>query len=392
MKSNLVIISTLINICLPIINNCVMFRSFGGQYNDNPKYISQKLHEKYPDIKIVWAIKDGKPEDFPEYVKLVNINSWDYIKYISRAEVVVDNYSGCRSYFATSKNILKRMAFSLVSYRRKKQLNVSTWHGTPLKHIAMDEPHYKKMAFCKPYLCANIIMSGNQLTSDAFKTALKWNGELSDYGMPRNDILFLPKDNKRKEKLGLPIDKKIILFAPTYRNDIDMSGISQLKSLEIDNLLDSLNKKFGGEWILVFRAHNLVMKEIEKSRGLFDSRIVNGNTHPDMAEYLSVTDVLLTDYSSSMFDFMFTNRPCFLLTPDLYEYKNNERGFYFDMDKLPFTFASTPAELIENIDKFDSDFYLNESERFLDFIKNYESGQASENIVEYIHDFMNRSK
>ncbi len=393
MGSNVLnITATLTELCLPILKGRVLFRSFGGQYNDNPKYISEELHRRYPEIKIIWAIRDGKPSEFPEYAELCEIGSREYLKFAARAEVVVDNYSGCRSNISTSKDPIKKMLFSLVGRKRRSQLNISTWHGTPLKSIAMDEPGYKRAEFCRAYLCADLLMSGNRLTADAYKTALGWQGEVTKYGMPRNDILFLPKNDKVKEKLGLPTDKRVILFAPTYRNSLEMSGIMQLKNLDMDRLLDTLKRKFGGEWVFVFRAHNLVMKEIEGSRELFDERIINGNAHPDMAEYLSVADLLLTDYSSSMFDFMITGRPCFLLTPDLYDYKNNERGFYFDMEKLPFSFSDTQEELLESISRFDGEEYKRASDEFLRFLGDCESGHASENIVEYIHGFMTSSK
>jgi CDP-glycerol glycerophosphotransferase len=194
-----------------------------------------------------------------------------------------------------------------------------------------------------------VLISGCDLTSEAYKSAFGWRREILSVGTPRNDILFLGNASKVKEKLGLPKAKKVLLFAPTFRNDVFMSGAYQLCELDISRLLFELGERFGGEWCFVFRSHNLVMKEIE-ARGVFDKNdIINGNEHDDMAEYLLVSDALLADYSSSMFDFMLTGKPVFLYTPDLENYKNSERGFYFDIEETPFSIGRTSDGVLENI-------------------------------------------
>ena len=104
-------IKTIFNLYRPIIKNTVLFRSFYGQYNDNPKYISEELHKRAPDVNIYWAIRDGNKEDFPSYVKLVELDGDEYIRLISRAEAVVDNYTGARTSFVESNNIVKRIIF-----------------------------------------------------------------------------------------------------------------------------------------------------------------------------------------------------------------------------------------------------------------------------------------
>ncbi len=391
MKSVKAQLVMLFNMLLPIKKNTVLFRSFFGQYNDNPKYISEELHRRFPNVKIIWAIQDGKEREFPPYVELVELGSEKYIQYTARAHAVVDNYSGCRSSILTEKSFLTRALVAFKSRKRKKQLNISTWHGTPLKHIAMDEPAYKQKEFVKAYLNTNILIAGNTLTADAFTTALSWKQPIMMCGTPRNDILFDSNDdtiNKLKIKAGVPTDKKVILFAPTFRNDLLLSGISQVKEMELDRLFASLRNKFGGDWVFIFRSHNLVMNEIEKNNADFDSRIINGNLNPDMAEYLAITDVLITDYSSSMFDFMLTGKPCFLLTPDLENYRNSERGFYFDIEKVPFGFSMNFDELINDIQAFDNTAYGTRITAFLDWLGNVENGTASCEIVNKIGDFM----
>ncbi len=384
-------LSMLVNMLLPIKKGTVLFRSFFGQYNDNPKYISEELHRQYPDLNIVWAIRDGKSEEFPSYVKTVELNSKKYSYYCARAQIVVDNYSGCRSSFVTKKSPLKELLVKFRVRKRKNQLNISTWHGTPLKHIAMDEPMYRE-SYAKPYLNTDILIAGNEVTAKAYKTALCWEKPVMMCGTPRNDILFNFDSDTLKKKLGLPSDKKIVLFAPTYRSDVYMSGIVQIKQMELDRLFSALSERFGGEWAFIFRSHNMVMEAVENSRKAFDARIINGNLNPDMAEYLAVSDVLITDYSSSMFDFMLKKQPCFLLTPDLDNYRNSERGFYFDIESTPFSFSENFEDLIQNICEFDAADYDKKSMEFLDRIGNTEQGTASKSIVKEISDFMGLNK
>ena len=382
MRNFIFIFYTLIQLHLPIFKNTAFFKSFNGQYNDNPKYISEALHQKHPHIKIVWAIRDGKRENFPNYVKIVRLYSKEYAKYIARSQIVIDNYTGCRSNFIIKNNLIKRILFKLLSKHRKGQFNLSTWHGTTLKHISLDEPKFKNAKFCKGYFNTDLLIAGCDLTANAFKTAFSWDKEILMCGTPRNDILFKNCEKELKKKLHLPIDKKIVMFAPTFRDNIEMSGLQQLKNIDIDKLLSVLKDKFNGDWCFVFRSHSLVMSAIQKGSLQLNSDIINGNAYEDMAEYLSCTDILITDYSSSMFDYMLTRKPCFLYTPDLFNYKNSERGFYFDIEKTPFDIAQTDYELINNIANFDFKHYRKKVEDFLIYIGNVETGKSTDCIVE----------
>ncbi len=378
-------IHTLTQLCLPIIKDTVLFRSFMGQYNDNPKYISEKLHERHPEINIVWAIgKNVDASTFPEYVKTVSLGSAEFAKYTARAEVVVDNYSGTRTNFLTENSIVKRIIFSLVARKRKGQFNLSTWHGTPLKHISLDEPTYKNAKFVRIYCNSDMLMSGCELTSTAYKTAFQWDKPILMKGTPRNDLMFSRDSDAIKRKLGLPTDKKVVMFAPTFRESIEMSGVYQMNEIDTDRLFSALSKKFGGEWCFVFRSHNLVMSKIRDEHSEIISNVINGNEFPDMAEYLACTDLLITDYSSSMFDYSLSGRPCLLYAPDLDNYKNVERGFYIGVDKLPYPLSESFDGLIESINSFDSESYYKKVHEFLKSIGNIEFGGASDAAADEI--------
>lgn len=374
---------------LPIIRRTIFFQSFGGQYNDNPKYISEKLHELEPAIEIVWAVSDkSKCNDLPEYVKRVEIDSSEYVKYSCRSQVIVENMNGIRGFIS-----VKPLPFLISLITSKRQLNISTWHGTPLKHIGLDIPDMKQYKYM--YTSANYISAGCEYTMEKFQKAF-YPAKIKMNGSPRNDILVNFSEEKRenlKKRLGIPLNKKVLLFAPTFRESVYESGIHQIKKLDFNKLSEALVKKFGGDWCFVFRAHHEVMKEINIYE-LYDKfgnqSFIDGNQHDDMAEYLVVSDVLLTDYSSCMFDYMLTKRPVFLLTLDKFHYCNDERGLYFPMNELPFPCAIDVDALYQNIVEYDVKTFPDKIELFLNKIGNREDGKASERIAMEILDFMTK--
>ena len=380
---------------IPKIKKCVYFCSFEGMYNDNPKAISKKFHETAPDIPIYWAVSDKCKELLPDYIHKVRYGTVYCWALAACARVVVDNYVGMRFYIVSVTNIKDRLQ-NLFCRKRKQQFCVSTWHGTPLKKIGIDAlTGDKKNMVC--HSCTDYVVVGCEYTRDRLVDAYRNCVLVRMYGTPRNDILFNCSINSSylKKKLSLPINKKIVLFAPTFRSDVAMSGILQMSTIQFDKLFDVLERKFGGEWAFVARVHHAVMQEInteELSQKYGRERIIDGNLGDDMAEYLACTNVLITDYSGSMFDFALTKRPCFLFSPDREHYENVERGFYLDYDSLPFPKSCTAEELVKNIASFDKIRYGQEIEKFLEDIGNVEDGHASERVVADILHFMETGK
>ena len=363
---------------IPIKNNTVFFDSFLGQYNDNPKYVSEELHSLKSDIKIVWSISEKNHESIPDYIQKVKYASNEYYDYAMNSAVVVDNHMGIRTFG------FRRTNFSLLRWilKRPKQLAIATWHGTPLKKIGKDQIHRTVKAYMTSI---DYCVYGCDIARDAIGEAFFIKEKMRPYGTPRNDILInnIQQSNSAhiKEKLGIPKDKSIVLFAPTFRNSIEMSGVSQINELNIEILLAELKKKFDNDFIFVFRAHHTVQEKVKKSEIMAADFFIDGNLGEDMAEYLLCTDVLITDYSSSMFDFALTKKPCFLYVPDLGDYFSKERGTYFPIEQLPFPYSTTADGIIENIRSFNSDLYTDKIEQFLVTINNVERGQASQLIA-----------
>lgn len=377
------VLDTLVQLHLPIYKNTVLFQSFYGQYNDNPKYISEELHRRFPDVKIVWVCGDSGADSFPPYAKLVRLGSREYARYIARACAVVDNYSGLRTNFVTSRYSIRRLLFRWMSVHRKGQFCLSTGHGTPLKRISLDEPQYQKFPFVQAYINTDVMIAGDRISVSGWRSGLRWNGEIAEYGTPRNDLLLHGDRQTVRRRLGLPADRKIVLYAPTFRESADMSGLFQLEQLDIQALLETLGERFGGQWSFVFRAHNEVMKAV-RGRIPAEKRacILDGNEHEDMAEYLLCCDALITDYSSCMIDYALTGRPCFLYAPDVEEYGTVERGFFYDIRRLPFPLSTAPEGLLAGIRAFEPESYQKGLSAMQEEMGSFERGNAAERVVD----------
>lgn len=351
----------------PVKQNRILFTSFGGHYSDSPKAISMALHTLRPDLEQVWLVKKQYAADLPAYVVAADADDPKAdAHYRATARAVVDNVYGLRESYLTSASPARRIKFRLETFLKTKnsQQVFTTWHGTPLKCMGRDQVGSSILDFS----CPNTTMlMGNRYTLDIMRHLTFGKIPMELTGTPRNDALCVPTRADLKARLGLPEGKRIVLFAPTFRSDSDgigqtnihRSGLDQLNSMDFDRLFAALSEKFGGQWAMVCRFHYHVESQVDWA-GLerrYPGQILNGNLHDDMAEYLACTDLLLTDASSSMYDFALTGRPCLLFFPDMEHYASKERGFYTPIDALPFPCAVAFEDLLEQIRCFDQPSY-----------------------------------
>lgn len=364
-------------------SNRVFFNSFSGQYNDNPKYVSIKLFEAHPEFKQYWYIsKKSASNDIPPYVTVLKKRNFRFFLIKNSCRFIVENSAGFYLFYSNKKHDFKKKLIN------KKQFDISTWHGYPFKNIGAAEAENKLWTADTVYTSSNIMLSGSKNLTKLFEKCYLGKLSVVEFGSPRNDLLFI--DDKKvvpslKTKLGLPLNKKIILYAPTYRDNPNDSGIVQLSNINLDILLSTLSIKFGGEWVFVFRVHNMVLLSLkEKCVDLYGSRVFSGNLFDDMAEYLKVSDVLLTDYSGCIFDVMLTDKPCFLYAHDRERYFNSERGVQVDFNLLPYSFCDTFCELINSINKFNPKQNRQRRIQYLRNIGSVEDGHASQRVVDLI--------
>lgn len=370
-----------------------VFTSFEGHYNDNPRYVSEAMRKIAPDKEIVWLVSKERLSLLPEGVRGVEYGTLKAARMRGSAEALVDNVYGERSCWMYGEQLSPKQKLTCFLQRKKGQRVYSTFHGTPLKKIGRDQIGNTLYGLVCP---ETTMLLGNRFSAEVMERVTFGQVHIVPVGSPRNDPLFLGDGERMaiREELGLPADRKILLYAPTFRNDgkdvegknVRRSGIEQLESLDPERLFRVLAERFGGEWTMVCRFHYHV-ESLVNWDGLekkYPGKFINGNRCDDMAGYLTCADVLLTDASSSMYDFALTGRPCFLFFPDYEHYRDAERGFYRDPEQLPFPLCRTFDSLTEAISGFDGTCYAEGVRELLDSLGNVDHGRSAEAVAEYI--------
>ena len=357
--------------CFPIRNNKIFLYSYyGSQYGCSPKYISEYLVNNYPNkYDIVWAFNDIDSKKYIEGIRKVKIMSLWYFYELCTSKVIITN-------FRTTELFKKR----------KNQYYIQTWHSSlRLKQIEKDAEntlplHYIEMAK-RDSEKLDLLMSGCKFSTDIFKRAFWYEGEIFEHGTPRNDLLFEKTDkinNKIKDKLKIDRNKKIVLYAPTFRKDNDLT----VYNLDYSRLISKLSEKFGGEWIFLVKLHpHLISKSKELVCG---NNVLDVTTYDDIQELLGVADILVSDYSSLIFDFVLTERPCFLYIPDLDKYIESDRRLYFDINELPFISVKNNNEFVKEIDSFNQIKYKKNLDKFNSKIGSFENGQCCKELEKKI--------
>lgn len=365
---------------LPIKNDTILYESFlGKNYSDSPKSIFKYLIENdHRDWKHVWILNNKEiienEEEFKnKNVKIIKRFGWKYFYYVT-----------------ISKYFVLNMRQPKWLYKKDDQVILSTWHGTPLKRLVFDmenvtsaNKNYKK-DFYNQSRNWNYLIAANKYSEEIFESAFMYPKEnILTYGYPRNDILTnhtKSYKNMVKEKLGLPSSKKVILYAPTWRDDEFHSAGNYKFKLQLD--LDLLREELGNEYVIALRMHYFISDNMDLTG--FESFAYDFSKYNDINDLYIVSDVLITDYSSVFFDYAILKKPILFYTYDLDKYKNMLRGFYIDVNKdLPGPLLLSNNEVldsIKNIDKVNENF----KEKYEDFYNKYcylEDGSASKRII-----------
>lgn len=357
-------------------NKIVCDNYMGKPFGCNSKYVVNKLLEKYPDeLDIVWTAtkKEMKSKSYPEGVRVVKYGAVAAKKEYSSAKVWLTNYHKV-SYAKQGM------------YRKDGQYYIQMWHGSlGIKKIENNVSCLTENATWLQFAQESSRMTTHWISNSAFETNIYktafWDAEnILEYGHPRNDLLINQDPeiiNKVKEYYDIT-DKKILFYAPTFREDY------RLDCYQIDYaaLKEALEEKFGGEWVFVVRLHPRVGKFASTLLPKEDY-IVNATYYPDIQELLLSADCMISDYSSCIFDFLLTRRPAFIFATDIEEY-NTERGFYYPLESTPFPIALDNESLINNVHSFNSESYAVKAQEFLDSKGCIEDGNASERVADLI--------
>lgn len=357
-----------------LLSDTVLFESFFGKsYSDSPKYIFEHLSREYPGTyRCVWAYAEQKL-DLPFPAKQVKRLGLRYFYYMARSKYAV--FNGRQPTFFR---------------KREGAVFLETWHGTPLKKLAFDmedvtsaSPLYKEDIYYQTRAW-DYLVAPNPFSEEVFCRAFAYEGKILGTGYPRNDLLYDREKGKLasdiKKKLHLPDGKKVILYAPTWRDD-EFYGPGEYKfSLRLN--LHRMKEELGGEYVILLRMHYFIADVLDLSG--YGGFAYNVSHYGDVAELYLISDLLVTDYSSVFFDYANLRRPMLFFMYDLEKYRSVLRGFYIDIEEeLPGPVLSDTEELIgavQNVSAVQKK-YQDKYDRFCEKYCVWEDGHAAERVV-----------
>ncbi|MEK5382107.1 CDP-glycerol glycerophosphotransferase family protein [Niallia sp. FSL W8-0635] len=360
----------------PVKKNTIVFESFlGKQYSCNPRAIYEYIQNNHSEFKTYWSVDPRYLKNFDgKSLHVVPRFSIKWLFIMARAEFWVSN---------------SRLPLWIPKSRHTTYLQ--TWHGTPLKKLAadMDEvymPETNTKMYKRNFLYEarnwDYLISPNAYSSEIFKSAFRFNKNMIESGYPRNDILQKNHSqeelDKMKEKFSIPLDKKVLLYAPTWRDDQFYKKGKYKFDLELD--LHKLRKELEDEYIVILRMHYLVAENFDLSP--YKGFAFDFSNYEDIRELYLISDMLITDYSSVFFDYGNLKRPIIFFVYDIETYRDKLRGFYFDFEKTaPGPLVKTTEEIIESVHMLKDSV---SSQKFNDFYNKFcylEDGNATRRVV-----------
>ncbi|MDR1711352.1 MAG: CDP-glycerol glycerophosphotransferase family protein [Propionibacteriaceae bacterium] len=315
----------------PALRDTFFFESFyGTQATCNPYGLDRDIATRFPDIPRYWGIADASVA-VPEGAIPVIEGTVEWWEARQRSRYVVAN-DWLRGKFE----------------RMPGQRVLQTWHGSMLKRIGLDRIDadiiYRRQLLAETKRWS-FLLSQNPDATKVWHSAYAWTGEIWEEGYPRNDALFNESGEPIRELLGIQPGQKAILYAPTWREGTE----------EVVLTLDAarLAKDLGDEYVVLLRSHARTMKFGEAVRV---PGVIDVTTYPNITDLFLAADALITDYSSVMFDYSNTRRPMIFFVPDMDQYRDSERGVYFDLSELaPGPVLATHEEVLAAVRAMEKD-------------------------------------
>ncbi len=363
-------------------NKIVVCAHLGRNMGCNPKYIIKELQKREylkNKLDIVWLLnlENTQVDDELKNIRIVDFRDKAAIfKELSSAKIWLDNGYKASEY-------LRGL------HKKRGQFYLNTWHGSlGIKKMLYDQDYFNektsdkfKKAFDKEFSEIDAILTNSEWEENVFRSAFHYKGKFIRTGHPRNDIFFC--DGKEiKEYIyntfNIPKDKKLLLYAPSFRDNHDLSCYK----LDYSRLKENLKKKFGSDWVIMSKFHPvnayLTLDKMEKIKGDIDA-----SRYSDIQKLMVAADVMISDYSSCMFDFLFTKKPCFIFASDIQDYKVI-RDFYYPIYETPFSVSENNDELEKNILNFNFEIYEKNIEIFLKKKDVKEDGSASKAAADIV--------
>ncbi|MER2134913.1 MAG: CDP-glycerol glycerophosphotransferase family protein [Arthrobacter sp.] len=359
---------------LPIAEDMVLYESaHGSSISGNPLQICKEIikDERFSGFKHIWVLNPGSDP-------LTEFSGREDFIFVPRDS---DLYL---RYLATAKYLVNDNTFPPYFMRREEQRYLNTWHGTPIKTLGRDIKNgnmdHKNAA--RNFLHATHMIAPNQFTADClldkYDVAGLYKGRIAITGYPRVDATVSPAEStpgELRKRLGVPDGKQVVLYAPTWRGSLSE------RSLDGERLAADLKRLSSGDWHFLYRGHSMTSSKE-------DASVIATHGVPadiDTNDLLSITDVLITDYSSIFFDFIPLKRPIVYYAYDLESYTES-RGLYFDLDSMPGVTARNIEAVMHEVTsavggspKMDDACYAAAIERFCP----YEDGCATRRTVDF---------
>jgi CDP-glycerol glycerophosphotransferase (TagB/SpsB family) len=310
--------------------SAVFFESFYGQNAScNPRALDEAIARSHPGTTRYWSVVDASVS-VPAGAIAVIEGSEQWWRARGEARLIVVN-----------DWLRKRWL------KRPHQTVLQTWHGTMLKKIAINRPRHGLRATIATVLESrrwDVLLSQNPHSSRIFRSAYRYRGPIWEEGYPRDDALASGDGAQIRERLGVPAGRRVLLYAPTWRDN----RVEHIDHLDVAAFTSTL----GDDYVTLIRGHS---RTLRPGRDVQASNVIDVTGYPDVTDLFLAADALITDYSSVMFDFSVTGKPIYFFTPDLDHYREQLRGFYFDLIEVaPGPVVRTAAELAELVQSSDS--------------------------------------
>ncbi|WP_432137428.1 MULTISPECIES: bifunctional glycosyltransferase/CDP-glycerol:glycerophosphate glycerophosphotransferase [unclassified Streptomyces] len=362
---------------LPVRKGTVVFEShLGKQYSDSPRAVYEELRRRNLPVRAIWSYAGERPTGFPKDAELVRRWSWGYLRALAQAEFWVDN-----------------QGFPLKLRKRPETTYIQTWHGSALKRMGFDAPQGRIMTEPerREYQKAidrfdHFVVRGEHDERTLARAFRIPEEKLLRTGYPRNDALVQARESgslpaateELAERLGLRRDLPVVLYAPTFRAQAN----GAVRKFEFPFDVEEFADRFGDRFTLLIRTHYLNSVSLPPSVA---GRVVNVSAEPDITPLLLLSDALITDYSSVMFDYSLLQRPMLFYTYDWDDYVGSSRGTYFDLsEQAPGPVVRTTEDLFEALSDLGAlaSGYEGRLKEFMTQYGEYDRGDAAARIVD----------
>ncbi|HEX2084825.1 MAG TPA: CDP-glycerol glycerophosphotransferase family protein [Solirubrobacteraceae bacterium] len=346
-----------------------VYNSFEGRYSDSPRAIYEALARRDGRRHHLWLADPAHVDAFPDGVETVPYGSPRCVEALEAADVLVAN-----------------VHTDLVWTKRPETTYLQTWHGTPLKRIHWDvrwAPPGRLDRLQRDVDQWDLLVSPNRASTPLLRRAFRYDREVLETGYPRNDLLNAPRRDEVRARvrraLGIDHGVTAVLYTPTWRDDVVFGEGGKQFSLELD--VEAFAERLGHDHVLLLRLHYMLTGRLA---AVEHPAVRDVSFHPEVAELYLAADAMVTDYSSTMFDFAVTGKPMLFYTYDLADYQDRQRGFYFDFaPEAPGPLVETTGELIEALRDLPAVAarYADRYERFRAKYCHLEDGRATERVI-----------